>query len=333
MGQPDFRGQLVAGPLRNVSCGYRNQAYVGTQVFPLIDVDDPKSKIMKYLKGSFFRDEAAMRGPGGEAKRGGYLIDWVSISTKEFAFAKEVTIEDRRACRSVMGPPLDPDQKAIEFATDKIDLAAERRIAALVKATDWCGAGAGGEDAGGLWAPNDATNTFLEDVTARKETIQAATGAPEENLKLLVTRNTWNSLCRVDAILNLIRYTQIGVMQPGIMAQILGIGEVIIAGAIVNTAVEKKDGTDWTSSRIWETNAGKGNAFLFYKHPTVGLDIPLAGAHVRLRQTEEGGGLPRRTTTWYEDSKHQDVYEVAEETYTCAVETYLGFHWKDTILT
>ncbi len=333
MPQPDFRGQLVTGPLRNVSCAYRNQSYVAPLVFPVIDIDDPKAKIMKYLKGSFFRDEAGMRGPGGEAKRGGYQIDWVTISTKEFAFAKEVTIEDRRACRSVNGPPLDPDRKAIEFATDKIDLSVERRVAALVKATQWSGIAAGGEDAEGLWAPNDATNTFMADVMARKRTIQNATGAPAQYLRLLLTGNTWDKLCQVDAIVNLIRYTQIGVLDTALLAKILGIGEVIVADAIVNTAVEKKDGTDWTSAAIWEQNAGKGSAFLFYRHPSVGLDVPLAGAYVRLRQTEEGGGLPRRTTTWYEDSKHQDVYEVAEENDVVAVGTDLGFMWKDTILT
>ena len=81
--------------LQNVSVQYRNPIYVADQVFPLIDNCPPEAKIARYLKGAWFRDEAQPRGPGSEAARGGYPVDFIDVIPKEHAFAKEVTDEDR----------------------------------------------------------------------------------------------------------------------------------------------------------------------------------------------------------------------------------------------
>lgn len=328
MALPDTRGLVVEGPLANASVKYSNQLYVANRVLPIIDTDDPKAKIATYLKGAWFRDEAGIRGPGSEAKRGGYPVGWTSIATAEYAFAKEVTDEDRRFSRSIFAPPLQPDQDAVEFCADKIDLSKERRISAALIAANFNGAGAGGEDAAGLWAPNDATNTFLTDVEARKETIRSATGmAPNV---LLISANTLAALNLLDALIDRRGMTQQGVVTPAYLANLLQLEEVLVAGAIYSSAAETKAGTDWTAVNIWENNAGKGAAFLFYRAPRVNLKAPLVGLQARLRYEN---GLPRRTTSWREESRHQDVYEVAEETAFVVTGTDLGFWWKDTILT
>ncbi len=44
-------------------------------------------------------------------------------------------------------------------------------------------------------------------------------------------------------------------------------------------------------------------------------------------------GSPRRTSTWREKSKHQDVYEVAEETDIVQVCADAGYMWADTYAT
>ena len=94
MASKDVRGIMVAGPLANVSVAYRNKNYIADRVFPIIDRVSAKAKILKYLKGAWFRDEAGIRGPGARANRGTFPYDYVDINTKEFAFAKEVTDED-----------------------------------------------------------------------------------------------------------------------------------------------------------------------------------------------------------------------------------------------
>lgn len=328
MAQPNSAALVVEGPLANASVAYRNQEYVADRILPIIDTDDPKTKIATYTKGAWFRDEAGIRGPGAEARRGGYPVSYTSIATAEYAFAKEVTDEDRRIANSTFGPPLQPDQDAVEFCADKIDLSKERRIAAALIAANFCSIGAGGEDAAGLWAPNDATNTFLEDVFTRIETIRALSGVRPNTL--MVSANTWAKLVQIDAVLNRIRYVSMGVLDPQTLASIFGIGEVLIGGALYSSANENKAGTDFTGVNIWENTATKGAAFLFYKHPTIGLKVPLVGVQARLRYENS---LPRRTSMWREEARHQDVYEVAEETAFVVTGTDLGFWWKDTILT
>jgi len=326
MPQPNVRESIVAGPLQNVSIAYRNKSYIADRVFPILDKVSPKAKIARYLKGAWFRDEAGIRGPGSRANRGGYPVDFIDIATKEYAFAKEVTDEDRRAVEVAGGPPLKPDQDALEFAADKIDLKKERRVAALILAGTW--SAVAGEDAAGLWAPNDATNTFVDDVETRIETIRSNTGM-RPNV-LVISANTLSKLKMLDDLLDRIKYTQRGVLTPDLIAAVFGLEEVLVGDAIYSSAKETKAGTDFTSVNVWEKTATKGSAFLAYRPTAPGLKIPSAGYQAR---TAYEDGLPRRTTTWRESAEHQDVYEVAEDTDIVQTGSDLGFLWYDTIVT
>lgn len=326
MPQPNVKELIVAGPLQSVSIAYRNRSYIADRVFPIIDNISPKAKIARYLKGAWFRDEAGIRGPGAEAARGGYPVDLLSVSTKEYAFAKEVTDEDRKFSKSQGAPPLKPDQDAIEFCADKIDLSKERRVASMIIAGTW--SSVAGEDAAGLWAPNDATNTFIADVLARIETIRSNTGLKPN--AMVIDFGTYNALKKLDALLDRIRYTQRGILTAELIAAMFDLDEVLIGEAIYSTAKETKAGTDFTAANVWEKNAGKGSAFLYHKPTSPGLKTPSAGYQARVAYDE--GGV-RRTTSWREASRHQDVYEVAEETDIVQTGADLGFFWYDTLLT
>ena len=325
MGQPDSRSLIVAGPLRNVSLQYRNKSYIGDRVFPLIDRVSPEAKIARYLKGAWFRDEADVRAAGTRAKRSGYPIDYIDIVTKEYAFAKEVTDEDRKYSDVMGAPPLQPDTDALEFTADKIDLRKEILVANLILTGTW--SGVAGEDAGGLWAAG-SSNTFLADVRARIETIRANTGLLPNILE--IDHGTYTSLKDEDTILQKIKYTQLGVFTKELLASLLDLEEVIVGEAIKNTAKETKAGTEFTASNVWEKNAGKGSAFLYYRPKSPGLKIPSAGMQAR---TAFDGGAVRRSEKWREPAEHQDVYETAEKTHILQTGADLGFLWYDTLLT
>jgi hypothetical protein len=310
--------------LQNVSVQYRNPVYVADRVFPLIDNCPPEAKIARYLKGAWFRDEAQMRGPGGDAVRGGYPVDFIDVVPKEYAFAKEVPDEDREVANAQGGPPLQPDQDAIAFATDRILLKREILVKTLVNGTVWSGVAATGEDAAGLWSPPGNTNTFLLDVELRKRTIQSNTGLMPNCL--LIDGMTYSALKGCDAVLDRIKYVQKGVLTPELIAAILDLDEVMVAPAIYSTAKELKTGLDFTAAQIWETNAAHGMGFLFYRPKTAGLKVPSAGYIARSGLFP--GGV--RVTTWREDSKHQDVYETAEKIHPVAAGLDLGFMWHDT---
>lgn len=326
MAQPDVRSLLVQGPLRDVSILYKNRNYVADRVFPIIENCPPSGKVATYGKGAFFRDEAELRGPGAHAKRGGHPTGWVTISAKQYAFAKEVTDEDRFAASLTSGPPLKPDQDAIEMATDKIDLSRERRTSALIRSQTWIDGVPGGTDAAGAWAAG-AGNTFLANIRTGQGAIKAACGFKPN--KLLIDGKTYLSLCQESTLLDLIKYTERGVLTSDIMASLLDLEEVIIGDAIYSSAKENKAGTDFTAAQVWETNANKGMGFLFYAPKSPGLKIPSAGYTCRVPLD----GAPRRVSMWREEAAHQDVYEVAEETDIIATATSAGYLWIDTFAT
>ncbi len=270
MPQPDSRSLIVAGPIQNASLQYRNKNYLANKVFPLLDKVSPEAKIARYLKGAWFRDEADVRAAGSRAKRGGYPIDYIDIITKEYAFAKEVTDQDRTNSTVMGSPPLQPDIDAVEFTADKIDLKQEILVAAAVLGGTWSGLAA--VDAEGLWAAG-SSNTFLADIRLGQKTILSNTGV-EPNV-LMIDNATYLSLKEEDTILQKIKYTKLGVFTRELLASLLDLEEVIIGKAIKNTAKETKAGTEFTASNIWEVNAGKGAGFLFHRPKSPGLKTPL----------------------------------------------------------
>jgi hypothetical protein len=328
MAQPNVRGLLVSGPLANVTLAYRNRTYIADQVFPIINSPSPDAKIGRYLKSDWFRDEAAVRAPGTKAARGGYKIDSIAISATEYAFAKEVTEEDRQLAMLPNCIPLQPEQDAIEFATMKIDLKKERRVAELVTSASsvWSGL-TGGEAAGGLWAAG-AGNTFIADVEARIDYIQCNTGFRPNVLAM--SSNTLASLKLETTVLERIKYTQRGIISADLIAALFDLDAVLVGGAIYSTSKETKAGTEFTGVRIWERTAAKGGAFLYYRPPIIGLKTPSAGYQVRVPYPN---GLPRSTRTWNEPAENQDVYEVKENTHIVQTGSDLGFFWFDTIAT
>lgn len=328
MSQPNIREQIVAGPLAGVSVAYRNMDYIADRVFPIIDGADPKAKITKYQRGAWFRDEAGIRAPGTRANRGGHPIDSVSIATKEYAFAKEVTDEDRRFAKAQGAPALNPDQDALEFAADKIDLKKERRVATLVTGTTWADGNSGGADAEGLWSPAGSTNTFLTDIPVGKKAIKAAIGRVPNVLQIDFL--TYLALKECDAVLDKIKYTQRGVLTKDLLAAIIEVDEVLVGSAIYSAAEETAAGDDFNAVDIWTVNAGKGMGFLFYRPKKMGLKMQTAGLQVRIAY--ENGGA-RRTSNWREKAEHQDVYEVAEETDITLIDNYAGYLWSDTYAT
>lgn len=325
MPQQNTKDLIVAGPLANVSVAYRNRNYIADRVFPIIDKVSPRAKITRYLKGAWFRDEAGIRGPGGRANRGKYPVDLIPLATKEYAFASEVTEEDRRFSKSAGAPPLQPDQDAIEFATDKVDLKKERRVAELVIGGTW--SGVAGEDAEGKWAPGDG-NTFIADIENRIETIRKNTGMRPN--KLMLSANTLAGIKQEASVLERIKYTERGIVTAALLAAMFDLEEVLIGDAIYSTAKETKAGTEFEAHNVWEKNANKGSAFLFYVPAGPGLKKPSAGYQARVAYED---GQVRRTMTWREPAEHQDVYEVAEETDIVQTGEDLGFLWYDTILT
>ena len=155
--QPTPESVHVDAILTNLSVAYQNGLYIADRVFPSVPVNKKSDKYFIFPKGAWFRDEADVRGPGAEAKEAGYLVSSDSYLCEEYAIDHRIpkeTIENA-------DDPLQPWQTGVNFATEKILLRKERLVAALVMtAANWTTS----LDVNALWAPTDATNTFITNI-------------------------------------------------------------------------------------------------------------------------------------------------------------------------
>ncbi|HSA06152.1 MAG TPA: hypothetical protein P5556_03125 [Candidatus Gastranaerophilales bacterium] len=326
---------VTASALRNASIFYSTPEFVADQVFPLLQTNSPTMKITKYLPSDYFRNDADVRGEGGEAKRGGFKTTEVTYSTIETAFAVPITDELRRNAKKQSAQPLQPDIEAVELAKRKVMLKRESEVASLITAATWADGVSGGEDAEGAWAAAAGTNTFIADIKKGLKTLRekGIVSNPNLEIRLLLDDYSFDEVVEIAAIKDQIKYTSSESITPDMLARILKIDKVIVPSVIENTAKETKAGTEFTASRIWKINATKGMALLYAYPKRLGLRIMSAGLIINDRFDEEEGGEHERVMKWRESSNHQDVYEVGElrdQLQVCAEAAYM---WKDTIVT
>ena len=326
MPQPNTRELIVAAPLANISIAYRNASYIADRVFPIIDKIAPDAKIARYLKGAWFRDEADVRGPGARAKRGGYPIDYITVATKEYAFAKEVTDEDRRFSSVQGAPPLKPDQDAIEFATDKVDMKKERRVASMITAGTW--SSVAGEDAAGLWVAERRHQHVLgrRECAHRNHPQQHGPQAQRaaDGSRHLHGRQGTDGRDRPHPL-----RAAGDCLGPADSRHSRGGRGPGGRGRLFDRQGDQGRHRLYRRQHLGEKR-DQGISVSFYRPSAPGLKIPSAGYQARVAYEN---GQPRRTTTWREAAEHQDVYEVAEETDIVQTGSDLGFLWYDTILT
>ncbi|MCK5450263.1 MAG: hypothetical protein KAI70_00705 [Candidatus Omnitrophica bacterium] len=324
----------VRGASQNVSIMYRNPLYVADKLFPIIDGVLKQSKVAKYVKGPWFRDEAEIRAPMGAAVIGEFRLATENLDPINYAFAAGVSEEELAASKEPGALPYKPEADALELIAEKLDLKREVRTSAVLHATNWGGAGAGGADAEGHWGDGTAANdTFLADIVAGRDSILSNTGMLPNTLFL--SWPAWSKLQVAPALLALMNPTGLGasaLVQIPTLASLIGVNEIIVGMAVKNTDEETVADTSFTSVNIWGTTSSetKGVGFLYYKPATPDLKTASAGYQYRLKK-ENGAG--RISTTWAVPARHGVMYDSEEDVDIAAVGIDLGYMWKDTATT
>lgn len=320
--------------LSNISVGFQNQMFIAAEVLPVVTVAKQSDYFFKFLKGAWFRDEAKPRGPGGRAARSGFQVSDDTYSCIEYALAHPVPLETINNADA----PIKPITNGVNFVTNGVLLKMEVLVAAATFAASvWTSE----EDVAGLWAPTDTTNTFITDVVAAKETIRKRTGVYPN--RLVIDSDTFAKLKESAPLLDRIKYSgtqgKPADITAAMIAALFELDRVLIAGAIQSTDEETIAGTEFTAANLWEVNAGKGSALLYYHTGAPAVDSPNSGYIFNWKKSNDlPPGLVRQNgyreiRRWWEAPEKQWVLECAASVDAKVTGADAGHLFVDTIVT
>jgi len=238
--------------------------FIADRVFPNVPVTNQSDRYFTFKKGNWFRTEAKKRAPSTETAGSGFDLD----STPNYfadVFGLHKDIDDQ--LRSNQDAPLNLDAAATEFVTRGLVLKREKDWATKFFTTSvWTGSTTGSDiTPGTLWSA--AGSTPIEDIRAQLIAVKKKTGFRPN--KFVMGEEVWQILQDHPDLLERIKYTQKGVVTTDLLAALLELDEVLIGGAIENTAEE---GDTDVLSFIF----GK-NALLVYAAPRPSLLMPSGG--------------------------------------------------------
>lgn len=319
--------------LTGISVGYSNPMFIADMVFPNVPVVKQSDYYFKFLKGAWFRNEARVRGPGAKAARGGYPVTSATYSCQERAFAHPVPIELINNADQVVRP----FETGVRFATQKVMLAKEIAVAsACMTSSNWTT----NDDVAAGWVA-DSNSTFIEDILAKKETIRQLIGVYPN--RLIMDAKTFKTIKQTPDVLDRIKYSGTQGRPADVttqtIAQLFELDWVGIGGAIKSDAEEVVAGTDFNAVDIWEVNATKGSALLYYCEPQPALDVPSAGYVFNWKGAESPedsqveSDLYRSVRYWWDQDTKSYIIEASESFDAQVVCPDAGCLFTDTLIT
>ncbi len=270
MSNPLVNQVHVDAALSQMSVAYIQNAnnFVARKMFPVLPVQYRSDKYFVYSQADFLRDEAQIRAAGVESAGSEYALTTATYTAERYALHKDIA----DAVRFNADPAIDPERDAVEFLAQKMLIHEDRKFAA-----DFMKTGVWGTDrqGGGVNFANwtVATTDIIAQIDAWGDTIQKATGNRPN--KLLLSRDVYAVVKNNATILESIKYTQTGVITQQLLANLLGLDEVVVADGLYNSAAA---GAAASYKYAIGEDAGVGQSgLLAYVNPTPSILQPTAG--------------------------------------------------------
>lgn len=289
-----LRTQVYTDPLlSDVSIAYTNPSYVADMVFPEIMVKSRTGLYFKYDK-SKLRINNDLRAPGTRSNRVQYGLTQLAFGPlQEHSLEQAIPDEDREDAVA----PLDLDTDATDNLTEMILLTKEydaKRILTTA-ATGYTNSAEGYVTLSGTSQWSDYANSDPISV------VRTAIDKVKKNIlkkpnTLMLGYEVFSKLINHPAILERIKYSQLGVVTADLLSKVFDIEKVIIAEAEYNSAAE---GATDSLSYLW----GK-DAWVLYITPKPGVRTISYGYTLR-----RGARVVKR---WREEAEEQDVVKVKD---------------------
>jgi len=241
----------VDAALSQLSIAYMQDAarFVATQVFPDVPVDKKSDEYYEWLRDFWFRSVMGQKVAGSNAPR--HVLGIKTVQYNAEGFWLEYPLDNDTVANE--DAAVNQEQAAVNWLTQQALLNREIKFAADHFVTGKWGTSTA-RSTTDQWSDADQSNPITDAKTAI-QTIEKNTGAPPNTL--LINAEVWdNGLKDHPLILDKYKHTQAGLLTEALVAPALGIGRILVARAIKNSAVEKAEGTEsYTGAYIFAKNA------------------------------------------------------------------------------
>lgn len=260
----------VSRPLTNIAIAFAQdpENFLGAKVFPIVKVDKQSDKYYVWDRADFHRDEAKAVGPTGEAPIGQLRISTDSYDCVENKFAH--LVDDSTLANQ--DNPLNVKRTKTQDVVRKLMIRREKDwVTKFFAAGKWTGSSTGADLVGGtdftLWSTY-ATSNPVTDIRAQIVHM-GKLGINMKDAKLVVGAEAYLKLVDHPKFIERFEQVQAAILNEKLIAQVLGIREVLVPMSVENTAAE---GAAATMAYIH----GK-HALLVHAPSAPGIDVPSGG--------------------------------------------------------
>lgn len=273
--------------LTNISVAITNgKNLVAPQVWPVVPVKKDSDIYYVYDQSNLRVDETKWA-PKTTAKEINWNVSTDTYKTERHALQELVEDDEKQNQDS----PIDVMADSAAILAEKLMIRREKRLYDLLNASSTYDSGAIVNVASGnRWDDfTSASSDPTEDVATARSTIFGKIGMSPNTMVL--PRQVYEVVREHPTVLDRIKYTQVGVITPQLLATLFDIQNVIVAGGIENTA---KEGQAASLSSIW----GK-QVYIGYVAPRPGLRMASWGYHLQSQAM--------LTDRWRDEERKGDV--------------------------
>jgi len=227
--------------LANMSVQYKNDAYIGLDLMPVVDVAKKSDDYFVYNKRDRLEGPDDLMTNRARPNEVSENRSTASYSLKDYALKNYVDNETLRN----QDEPLDESVDLVEAINDVLALKREIRIASVLTT----GANFAGNTAAlaGVDQFDNASNVSI--IAKLQEAVAALwTGAGPSDIIGYCSLDVWNAIARNAQIRGLFNYVQEGLATTEQVARYFGMSRIVVGAARRDTA---NDGQAASYSRIW----------------------------------------------------------------------------------
>lgn len=282
---------VIDPALSNVSVKYTNESFIADLIFPTLKVAKQTGKYYIYDKSNLRRDKSnrAAGSPSNEVDFGLSLSG--VFACDDHALKGFVADEIQEQAEAALNPLVDET----EVITEKLMLDREVTLATMLADTAQV---TQNTTLSGTSQWSDYSNSDpIGDVRTGRTTIHAATFKKPNTL--ILSKQVFDILVEHPAIIERIKYSQLGVVTAELLARLFQVEKVLIGEAGQNTAVEGQ--TD-VLAYVW----GK-HAILAYINPKIGLKSLTLGVTFTYKE--------RQVKRWYDQDREGNYVRIGQDNY------------------